>query len=167
MRVLAHTRSGLRPDAPPWAEGSLSLEALLEASDFVVLACPLNERTRGLIGAAELARLRRGAFLVNVARGPVVDTEALLAALRDGRLGGAALDVFDVQPLPDEHPLWELENVLITPHVAGITDDSMRRMGEGVAVEVAHLLRGEAPPHCINPQALEAFAWRRRGLGLR
>jgi D-3-phosphoglycerate dehydrogenase len=143
------------------------LAALLEASDFTVLACPLNERTRGLIGAAELARLRRGAFLINVARGPVVDTEALLAALRDGRLGGAALDVFDVQPLPDDHPLWELENVLITPHVAGITDDSMRRMGEGVAVAVAHLLRGELPPHCINPQALDAFHWRRRGAGFR
>jgi D-3-phosphoglycerate dehydrogenase len=89
-----------------------------------------------------------------------VQTDALLGALRAGLLGGAALDVFDVQPLPDEHPLWSLPQVLITPHVAGITDDSMRRMGEGAALAVASLLRGELPPNCINPQALPAFLQR-------
>jgi D-3-phosphoglycerate dehydrogenase len=87
----------------------------------------------------------------------VIDTDALVEALRSGHLGGAALDVFDPQPLPDGHPLWSMANVLVTPHVAGITDDSMRRMGEGAARAVASLLRGELPPHCINPQALPAF----------
>ena len=164
MRVLASTRRGLRPDAPPWVEGVATLDTLLERSDFVVLACPLDETTRGLIGAAELARMRRGSFLVNVARGPVVQTEALLPALRSGQLAGAALDVFDVQPPPEEHPLWAMEQVLITPHVAGITDDSMRRMGEGAARAVASLLRGELPPNCVNPQALPEFQRRRRSV---
>ncbi len=87
----------------------------------------------------------------------MIDTDALVEALRSGHLGGAALDVFDPQPLPDGHPLWSMPNVLVTPHVAGITDDSMRRMGDGAARAVASLLRGELPPHCINPQALPAF----------
>ena len=138
-------------------EPAASLPALLDGSDYLVLACPLTEHTRGLIGAPELARLRPGACVVNVARGPVIDTDALVEALRSGHLGGAALDVFDPQPLPDGHPLWSMPNVLVTPHVAGITDDSMRRMGEGAARAVASLLRGELPPHCINPQALPAF----------
>ena len=162
MRVLACTRRGLPADAPPWVERAASLGALLAQSDFVVLACPLDDATRGLVGAADLAQMRRGAFLVNVARGPVVQTEALLGALRSGQLGGAALDVFDVQPLPADHPLWAMEQVLITPHVAGITDDSMRRMGEGAARAAASLLRGELPPNCINPQALPAFLERCR-----
>jgi D-3-phosphoglycerate dehydrogenase / 2-oxoglutarate reductase len=160
MRVLAYTRHGTRPDATPWLELAPSLAALLAQCDFVVLACPLNDQTRGLIGAAEFAQMRRGAFLVNVARGPVVQTEALLAALRSGQLGGAALDVFDVQPLPDDHPLWAMDNVLLTPHIAGITDDSMRRMGEGAALAVASLLRGDVPANCINPQAAPAFRQR-------
>jgi D-3-phosphoglycerate dehydrogenase len=140
------------------------LPDLLAGCDYLVLACPLTESTRGLIGGPELARLRRGACIVNVARGPVIDTDALVEALRSGHLGGAALDVFDPQPLPGGHPLWSMPNVLVTPHVAGITDDSMRRMGEGAARAVASLLRGELPPHCVNPQALPAFQ-RRFGAG--
>jgi D-3-phosphoglycerate dehydrogenase / 2-oxoglutarate reductase len=157
MQVRAYTRRGLSAEVPPWIEPAASLPALLARSDYLVLACPLTEHTRGLIGVPELALLRRGACVVNVARGPVIDTDALVEALRSGHLGGAALDVFDSQPLPDGHPLWSMANVLVTPHVAGITDDSMRRMGEGAALAVASLLRGELPPHCINPQALPAF----------
>jgi D-3-phosphoglycerate dehydrogenase len=159
MRVLAFTRSGVAHGV----EAAASLEELLAHSDFVVLACPLTPQTRGLIGAPELARMRRGSFLINVARGPMVQRDALLAALAGGHLGGAALDVFDTQPLPDDDPLWRLEQVLITPHVAGITDDSMRRMGDGAARAVASLLRGELPPHCLNPQVLPAFEQRFRG----
>jgi D-3-phosphoglycerate dehydrogenase len=133
---------------------------LLAHSDFVVLACPLTAQTRGLIGAAELAAMRPGACLVNVARGPVVQEAALLDALRSGRLAGAALDVFDVQPLREDHPYRQMEQVLLTPHVAGITDDSMRRMGLGVALAVEHLLHGDVPPHCVNPQAVAAFRLR-------
>jgi len=155
MQVLAHTRTPLPPaDA---AARRVPLPELLAQSDFVVLACPLTEATRGLIGAVELASMKPGAFLVNVARGPVVQERALIEALRAGRLAGAALDVFDAIPLRDDHPYWDMEQVLITPHVAGITEDSMLRMGHAAVLAVAHLLRGEMPPHCINPQALPGF----------
>jgi D-3-phosphoglycerate dehydrogenase len=90
----------------------------------------------------------------------------LIEALQSRRLAGAALDVFDTIPLRDDHPYWGMEHVLITPHVAGITEDSMQRMGHAAVLAAAHLLRGEVPPNCINPQAATAFLRRlesRRG----
>jgi D-3-phosphoglycerate dehydrogenase / 2-oxoglutarate reductase len=161
MHVLAHSRSGPRTDTA--AAEHVPLRALLSGSDFVVLACPLTAETRGLIGAEELAAMRPGAFLVNVARGPVVQEAALIDALRSGHLAGAALDVFDVQPLRAEHPFRRMEQVLLTPHVAGITEDSMLRMGQGVVLAVGHLLRGDMPPNCINPQAEAVFRLRTAG----
>lgn len=159
MQVLAHTRSELSAGTQ-WAT-RVPLPDLLQRSDFVVLACPLTAETRGLVGAAQLALMREGACLINVARGPVVQEAALIEALKTKRLAGAALDVFDTQPLPEDHPYWQMEDVLITPHVAGITEDSMLRMGFGAALAVEHLLRGELPPKCINPQAEAAFRRRR------
>ena len=135
----------------------LPLPELLRRSDFVVLACPLTPETRGLIGPSELMSMRRGAWLINVARGPIVQEAALVECLQNGHLAGAALDVFDAQPLPADHPFWTMEQVLVTPHVAGITDDSMQRMGVTAAAAVAELLAGRMPKHCINPQARAAF----------
>lgn len=162
MQVLAHTRSPLPASAA--AAGATAhrvpLAELLAQSDFVVLACPLTEETRGLIGAAQLGAMRRGSFLVNVARGPVVHDAALVAALQAGHLAGAALDVFDAVPLRDNHPYWQMDQVLLTPHAAGITDDSMRAMGDGAVRAVEHLLRGEVPPNCINPEGVPGFLCR-------
>jgi phosphoglycerate dehydrogenase-like enzyme len=95
------------------------LDALLTRSDYVVVSCPLTERTRGLLGETELGLMKSSAVLVNVARGPIVDEEALLYALRRGTLRGAALDVTTEEPLPPDSPLWEHPNVVVTPHVAG------------------------------------------------
>ncbi len=116
MRVVGLRR---RPDEvpnverifPPEAVGDLCAEA-----DFLVICAPLTRATHGIIGAAELARMKPSAYLINVARGPLVDERALIAALRDGRIAGAALDVFEVEPLPPDHELWTLPNVVITPH---------------------------------------------------
>lgn len=94
------------------------IREVLPEMDALVLACPLTERTRGLIGAAELALLPPGAVLVNISRGPVVDEEALVSALRSGHLGGACLDVFATEPLPAGSPLWDMPNVIISPHSA-------------------------------------------------
>jgi len=93
----------------------------LPRADAVVLCCPLTEETRGLLGERELGLMRRGAFLVNVARGPCVDTGALLRALEDGHLAGAGLDVTDPEPLPQDSPLWERDDVILTPHTGGET----------------------------------------------
>lgn len=95
------------------------LDLLLPEADDVVLALPLNASTRGLISKDRLRRLKRGAHLVNVGRGPLVDESGLLDVLRDGSLAGAALDVFDVEPLPADHPFWTMPHVLVSPHMSG------------------------------------------------
>jgi phosphoglycerate dehydrogenase-like enzyme len=108
-------------------------------SDYVVLACPLTDETRGLVGEAELATLPPHAVLVNAARGGLVDTEALVRALRTSKLRGAALDVTDPEPLPEDHPLWGLENCLVTPHTGGHTPKHWDRLADIVADNVAAL----------------------------
>lgn len=149
MRVLGLTR---RPDSLPSGVQAADKATLFAHSDVVVLACPLNDQTRGLVDAAMLAAMKPDALLINVSRGPVIDTPALLAALRAGRLGGAALDVHDKQPLTSSEPVFEAPNLLLTPHVAGITDTSMRAMSEGAVATVLALLRGERPSNVVNPQ---------------
>ena len=101
---------------------------LLRRSDVVSVHTRLSERTRGLLGAAELAAMKPTAFLVNTSRGPVVDTDALVAALHAGTIAGAGLDVYDVEPLPADHPLRGAPNTVLTPHTGYVTRDSYRRM---------------------------------------
>lgn len=120
-----------------------SLHTALARSDFVVLSCPLTDATRGLIGDEEIATLASDTVLVNVARGEVIETDALLKGLRRGQLGGAALDVTDPEPLPDEHPLWDLDEVLITPHTAGSTPQYYDRLVEIVADNTKRLETGD------------------------
>jgi D-3-phosphoglycerate dehydrogenase len=150
MRVLGHQR---RLDRLPAHVQGVTLDELLGASDYLVLCCPLTEATRRLLDARRLALMKPGAFLVNVSRGPLIDEAALVQALAGRRLGGAALDVFDEQPLRADHPLLALDNVLLTPHAAGLTEESMARMSRGTADEVLRLLAGERPLNLVNPQA--------------
>ena len=151
MRVLGHQR---RLDALPAFVEAATLDDLLVRSDAVVLACPLTDATRGLIDARRLSLMPSHAVLVNVARGAVVVEDALVAALREHRIGGAALDVFATQPLPAGHPLLALDNVLLTPHAAGLTRQSMRCMSLGTAEEVRRLLSGQLPRNLVNAAAL-------------
>ncbi|MUV59326.1 D-2-hydroxyacid dehydrogenase [Halobacterium sp. CBA1126] len=111
-------------------------------SDYVVLACPLNDLTRGLVGAEEFATLPTDAVVVNTARGGIVDTDALVAALRSNKIRGAALDVTDPEPLPADHPLWDLENCLITPHTGGHTPKHWDRLADIVAENLGRLDEG-------------------------
>jgi phosphoglycerate dehydrogenase-like enzyme len=98
------------------------LDDLLSQADYVVLAAPVTPNTRGLINAARLNKMKQDAFLINVGRGPLVDEPALVSALKEKRIAGAALDVFSEEPLPPESPLWDLESLIITPHTAGLTE---------------------------------------------
>lgn len=116
MHVLGLRRRPLPSDVADEVLPPDRLHDLLARSDFVVIALPLTEETRGLIGRAELAAMKPGAWLINISRGAIVDEEALVEALREGRIGGACLDVFAEEPLPSESPLWEMPNVIITPH---------------------------------------------------
>ncbi|MFC3127281.1 hydroxyacid dehydrogenase [Pseudoroseomonas globiformis] len=162
MHVLGHRRD--RAALPPEVAYA-SLEELFAASDFVVLACPLTEETRGLVSAALLARMKPSAWLLNLARGAVVQEAALLEALRTSRIGGAALDVYASQPLAPDHPLRALPNVLLTPHAAGLSREAVLRMSTGAAEEVVRILRGERPRSFVNPEAWAASRARRQGLG--
>ena len=130
-----------------------SLERVFAQSDFIVLACPLNETTTGLISADLLRHCKPESYLINVARGAVVDQQALVQALSQGRLAGAALDVFVQQPLPLDSPLYGMENVLLSPHMAGVTDDSLRAMGSSVARQARQILNGQLPEHLVNREA--------------
>ena len=149
MHVMGLTR---RPETLPAHVKGVDKRTLLKHSDVLVLCCPLNDETRGLIDAASVALMKPDALLINVSRGPVIEVAAVLAALHEGRLGGAALDVHDRQPLTGKEALFDAPNLLLTPHVAGITGTSMRAMSEGAVATLLALLRGERPGNVVNPQ---------------
>jgi glyoxylate reductase len=128
-----------------------SLNDLLSESDFVSLNCPLTPETHCLIGASQLARMKRTAILINMARGPVVDHDALYEALSQERIGGAAVDVTDPEPLPRDHPLLALKNVVITPHLGSASDRTRRRMQEMTVENLLAGLEGLPLPYRVRP----------------
>jgi glyoxylate reductase len=151
MRVLGWNRT---PRPVPGVE-AVSLGDLLEGSDFVSVHVALSDETRGLIGAAALARMRPGAYLVNVARGGIVDEDALAAALASGRLAGAALDVFATEPLPPASPLFAAPHLVLTPHIGSASVRTRTRMADLAVENLLAGLRGERMPHCANPEVYE------------
>ena len=129
MRIVA-VRQHVEKERLPGVEEVFSfanLDALLRQSDFVVVAAPLTTDTQGLINEQRLAAMKPSAYLINVGRGPEIDEVALADALRNAQIAGAALDVFEKEPLPEDSPLWDLENLLITPHTAGLSENLWRR----------------------------------------
>jgi D-3-phosphoglycerate dehydrogenase len=157
LSVLANSRSGKNlPEPVRFA----SVDDLVAQSDIVVLCCPLTPETTGLIDAGRIARMKPSALIVNVSRGPVVDEAALIAALHHRQIAGAALDVFETQPLPPDHPFFRFVNVIVTPHMAGITEESMERMGTGAAAEALRVLEGALPLNLVNPEVVERYRQR-------
>jgi phosphoglycerate dehydrogenase-like enzyme len=146
-----------RSDRPvPGADLVVSPDHLIDAladALVVVLAAPLTEETRGLIGVDELAMMTRDTWLINVARGALVDTDALVAALQDGAIGGAALDVTDPEPLAVDHPLWSLDNCVITPHVGNTPEMREPLLGPRIRENVRAYCRGEALDGIVDPRA--------------
>ncbi|MCS7120957.1 MAG: D-glycerate dehydrogenase [Nitrososphaerota archaeon] len=129
-----------------------SLDALLAESDIIFISCPLTDETRNLLDEEELSRMKKSAFLINVARGPIVNHGALVKALREGWIAGAGLDVFNREPLPADDPLLELDNVVLTPHLASSTWECRRRMAITAAEEVLRVLDGNPPRYAVNPE---------------
>ena len=151
MRVVYHNRNRRRDVGDEFGYCA-DLKAALGASDFVCISTPLTTETHHLIGWDELCLMKRDAILVNIARGPVVDNEALYRAVRDGIIGGAGLDVTEPEPIPSDHPLLTLPNVVITPHIGSSTVRTRRAMAVLAASNIVARLRGEAMPSCVNPE---------------
>ncbi len=133
------------------------LEALLASADYVSIHAPLTARTERAFDAAALAHMRPGSYLVNVSRGGLIDEDDLLEALQAGHLAGAALDVMADEPPPPEHPLIALENVLVTPHAAWLSEESLRQRSVLSAEAVVAALEGRMPPHTVNGE--DGFPW--------
>jgi D-3-phosphoglycerate dehydrogenase len=128
------------------------LPELLRRSDFVVLSLPLSAESHHIIGEAELRQMKPSAYLINVSRGGTVDPDALLRALREGWIAGAGLDVFEPEPPPDHHPLFELENTVLSAHIGGWVAEAMPRLAQTAAREMLAVLRGERPLRLANPE---------------
>ncbi|MCC7359098.1 MAG: D-glycerate dehydrogenase [Anaerolineales bacterium] len=153
MRVRYYNGSGPVPEAEAASGATYApLDTLLAESDFLSLHVPLTLATRHLINATALAKVKRGAILVNTARGGVVDQAALHAALTSGRLAAAGLDVTDPEPLPMNSPLLQLENVVIAPHIASGSLQARTRMATMAAENMLAGLRGDRLPYCVNPE---------------
>lgn len=138
------------PGGVEWIEGVDSLPELLAWSDFAVIAAPHTPETTGWFHAGTLAHLRPSSYLINVGRGAIVVLDDLVAALRAGRLAGAALDVYEIEPLPPDHPLWDSPNVILTPHTAGYSPVIAARHLASLVENVRRFARGEPLLNVVN-----------------
>ena len=130
----------------------VSLDELLSKSHFVSVHAELTEETRGMVDESVLRRMRPDAFFINTARGPIVQQQALVHALKEGWIAGAALDVFESEPLPPDSPLNTCDNLTMTPHVAGLTIEAREKLALSAANQILQVLRGERPPHLVNSE---------------
>jgi D-3-phosphoglycerate dehydrogenase len=154
MRPIASDPAIDRATAQVHGAELVSLQHLLETTDVLVIACPLTPETYHLIDAAAIARMKPSAIVVNVARGPIVDQEALIRALTAGRLAGAGLDVFEDEPLSRDDPLTRLTNVVLAPHSLAWTVESFRDNGHSAARAVLDVVSGRVPTHIVNHDVL-------------
>jgi D-3-phosphoglycerate dehydrogenase len=131
------------------------LEEMLPKIDFLTVHCPLTQETKGMVGKKELASMKKGAYVINTARGGIVNEKALLEALHSGPIGAAALDVWEIEPPDPKDPLLNHPNLIGTPHYAGTTEESLHRVGMAAVEEVLRFLRGEPPKYPVNPEVLK------------
>ena len=141
----------------------VSLHELMQEADFVSLHCPLNDQTKGLIGASELKLMKPGAYLLNLARGGIVDEDSLYEVLSTGRIAGAALDCFAEEPVIKPHRFGELENVLLAPHCIAWTDELFRDIGRSACQSLLALSNGQRPVGVVNPAVLEKPEFQEKG----
>jgi D-3-phosphoglycerate dehydrogenase len=138
----------------------VTLDELMRRADFVSINCPLDEETRGMIGARQFALMQPHAYFITTARGFIHDERALADALREKRIAGAGLDVWDKEPPPSDHPLLKYDNVIASPHMAGVTREARANMGKIAAEQLIMTLDGKRPPRIVNPQVWPAYAKR-------
>jgi len=158
MRVLAYDPYLTAAQvAARGAEKVEHLDDLLRAADFVSVHCPLTRESRGMMGAVQFALMRPDAWFVTTARGFIHDEQALAEALAGGKIAGAGLDVWEDEPPPHDHPLLKFDNVLVSPHTAGATEESRENMARFAAEQVLEILDGQRPPRLVNPEVWPAY----------
>src|SRR5271170_3246978 len=143
MKVIAWSQNLTAEKCAAAGVGYVGKDDLFRQSDFITIHVVLSQRTRGIVGAKELGLMKPGAFIINTSRGPLVDEAALLAALRDKKIAGAGLDVFDTEPLPLDHPLRKMDNVVITPHLGYVSEQNYRHYFSGVVEDIRGFLDGK------------------------
>jgi D-3-phosphoglycerate dehydrogenase len=162
MRFIAHDPYIDSAKARALGAELVDIETLFREAHFVSVNVPLSEATRGLVGARLLGLMKPTAYLINTARGPIVDQKALSEALATGRIAGAGLDVFEVEPTPADEPLLRLDNVIVTPHALCLTDECLAGNGAADVRAVLAVMRGETPANLVNPEVVDMPQWRRR-----
>jgi D-3-phosphoglycerate dehydrogenase / 2-oxoglutarate reductase len=160
MKVLAYDPYLAREEIAARGAEKVELDDLLRRSDYVSINCPLTKDNRGMIGAREYALMQPHAYFVTTARGFIHDEAALLEALRNKQIAGAGLDVWSKEPPPADHPLLQFDNVLASPHTAGVTREARINMGRIAAEQMLDALDGKRPPRLINPEVWPAYAKR-------
>lgn len=160
MTVLAYDPYLTHEQIAARGARKVELAELLAQSDFVTVHCPRTQETLGMFDAAAFAQMKPTAYFINTARGRIHNEEALLDALRRGAIAGAGIDVFDHEPPPPDHPLLQLDNVIATPHVAGMTAETFYNMSVKTAEQWMELLRGRVPPRLVNPEVWPRYSER-------
>jgi D-3-phosphoglycerate dehydrogenase len=155
LHILAYTPRIASDEVAPYGRGTRHLDEVLRSADYLSIHAPLTSETRGMIGERELRLMKPTAYLINTARGAIVNEAALMRALREGWIAGAALDVLAVEPPDPASPLLALDNVIVTPHVAFASAASIEDLRARAAVRVAQVFRGEVPKHLVNPSVLD------------
>jgi D-3-phosphoglycerate dehydrogenase len=143
MKVIAWSQNLTADKCNEAGVGYVSKDDLFRQSDFITIHVVLSQRTRGLVGARELGLMKPSAYIVNTSRGPIIDETALITALRDSKISGAGLDVFDVEPLPIEHPLRKMDNVVLTPHLGYVSIQNYRAYFAGAIEDIRAFLDGK------------------------
>ena len=160
MKVIAYDPYLTAEEIAARGGEKVELDDLMRRSDFVSISCPLTKDNRRMIGAKQFALMQPHAFFITTARGFIHDEAALYDALRDKRIAGAGLDVWDKEPPPPEHPLLQFDNVLASPHTAGVTKEARVNMGKIAAEQILDALDGKRPPRIVNPEVWPAYAKR-------
>jgi D-3-phosphoglycerate dehydrogenase len=160
MKVLAYDPYLSAAEVAARGADKVELDELLRRSDYVSINCPLTRESRGMIGAKQFALMQPHAFFITTARGFIHDEDALLQALKEKRIAGAGLDVWSKEPPPPEHPLLQFDNVLASPHTAGVTREARENMGRIAAEQVLGALDGRRPPRIINPEVWPHYSER-------
>jgi D-3-phosphoglycerate dehydrogenase len=162
MKFIAHDPYADAKVAQELGVRLVGLEQLFREADVLSVSCPLNDETHHIVNAERLALMKRGAYLINTSRGPVVDEKALTRVLQERRIGGAGLDVFEQEPSPADNPLYQLDNVLLTPHALCWTDQCFAGIGAADVKAVFDVMHGRVPTGIVNREIVERPAWREK-----